>query len=192
MVKSQGSIYPVVIKAGAGQVALSHASGRHFNLLNAPGPVLVKFDGLPYSLMRPGQKLSWDAPEFFERIEFQSPNKTRIDLEFWAGFVAFSDNRLDQIEAPTVPVAWPGTQIEPESAVVLTGNPTEDLYRRKCFTISNLDHNVELELCDKDGTPWGIVRPGETITHAISGYVAIKNRQAAAVAVRIGETWWSL
>lgn len=196
MLTQFGTIYRPIIPAG---VPLTQdIRGRAFYYVNGATPILVKFDTQPANLLRPGQGFTAQGEDVFDRIEISIPDGTAQQISFWAGFVQFVDNRQDQVEARTVfvPVVSGGNLaggvLAPNGFINLPGSPTEELYRRKAVQIANLDPAVNLELRDAAGHVGLIVRPGETLTQPVSGFIRVANPAGAGVAVRISEIWWTL
>lgn len=196
MLKNFGTIYRPIIPAG--QPLTQDIAARHFYYVNGAVPIRVKFDRAGDCILRPGQGVSADVGDNFSRLEISTIDGTAQAISFWAGFVQFIDNRQDQIEARTecVPIAtsaaWDGTQMDSYSTIELPGTPTETLYRRRAVVVSNLDPSAVIELRDGSNVVTGIVRPGETITHNVSGPVFIGNNTGAAVPATISEIWWTL
>lgn len=190
MLTKHGSIHRVVIPDGENVPGPLNASGSSLFIVNTVGRIRVKIDDQPENILKTGQGFNAFAGDTFSRIEFRSVNGKRTELDVWVGYTEFIDRRLDQIAAPSLMVPYPLAAIPPKQTVDFKGNPTKDLIRRESITISNESSEGKLKLVNASGYAWGIVRPGESITHHTSEYVGVYNESGAAISVVIGENWW--
>jgi hypothetical protein len=177
----------------SGLIAMPFA-GTDFFLVSADGPVRVKLGKQIEATLKPGESLKMGTP--FERVEIRRVNATATQVEIWVGFAEFRSNRFNQIEAATefVPVADGGAYVAGVLAAAgvldLPGTPTNARIRRKAVQIFNMSPDANVELRDAAGLVGGVVRPGETITQPVSGFIRIANPTLAGLALRVSELWW--
>lgn len=186
------SIYRIFLKAG--QTLPHPAAGRFLQYVDGNAPVDVRKDGVDWSTYWIGTGTG-ERP--FRSFEVRNPEPYDVTVYFWAGEEEFIDRRRNQIEAPTefAPVAdvagvYVGGVLAPGAALNLSGAAPEGRVRRKAVQVFNLDPAVNILLQDSAGRTGGVVRPGETITQPVSGFLRIKNDAGAGLACAISEIWW--
>lgn len=196
MQPKNSNLYTVPLQPGIN--SFNHP-GRFFRLLEAPVPIGVKLgDMSPIRALRAGQGVPLDKGEEFPRYELTNPLPGILRVTYWVGFVDFSDNKIDQIEAATefAPVAdvagvYVGGVLAAGASIDLLGDVTPGRLRRKAVQVFSLSPDANLLLCDLTGRVGGVVRPGETITQPVSAPIRITNPTAAPLACWLSEIWWT-
>jgi hypothetical protein len=72
----------------------------------------------------------------------------------------------------------------------LSGVAPAGYVRRKAVQVSNLDPGSNLLIQNAAGVTGLVVRPGETITQPVSGFLRIRNATGAPIAAVISEVFW--
>lgn len=196
-IQRHSSLYTFTLQPGAGKVLPQVIPGQYWSYVEGTGPILVRLDEQPASLIDPGVTLFAGEGQQFDRFEMSNPTGLAMTIVVWIGYTDRIDRRRNQIEAPTefvpVPSAAPyvGGVLAATSQLDLPGNPTTTRIRRKAIVVVNLDPAIALELCDAAGVVGAVVRATESVTLPISGFVRIKNSSGAPVACHLSEIWWN-
>jgi hypothetical protein len=197
--RRHSSTYDLTIPAGAGRVLPQHIAGRFWTYVEGPGALVVRFDETPSCIMVPGQGIRADdfvGRDEFERFELSNPTGLEITVRLWVGYTEFTGYSRNQVEAPTefVPFAPSGDYapgiLAANGVIDLPGTSSLARIRRKAVQIANLDPSATLYLCDAANVVGMVVRAGETITQPLSGFVRLRNTNAAPMAIYGSELWW--
>lgn len=171
-----------------GGVGFSNLGGTYIEIVQSYGPVLVIIDQTEPRELLANQ--GFRVAGGFERLTFRTPDGRAAVIRIWAGDDEFINRRQEQISAPSIMSPWEGNAVASNQTVPFTGALDGDRIRRESITISNMSPEGNLLLVNQAGLTWGVVRPGETITHRTSEYVGVKNTAAYAISAIIGENWW--
>lgn len=185
-------IYKLYLKAG--QTLPQTIAGNYLQYVDGSAPVEIRKVGGSWDQYWIG---TGTGNERFTGFEVRNPAAYEVAIYLWVDTVEFIDRRRNQIEAPTefAPVQdvagiYVGGAILGNQALDLSGAAGAGRVRRKAVQISNLDPAQNLLLQDNAGRTGFIVRPGESITQPISGFLRIKNAQTDPVACAVSEIWW--
>lgn len=171
--------------------------GRFWELVSAPAPIGVKVGEMPEVLLSPGQGLGpWQAPDEFDGYELRNPLAEAITIQFWCGYVGFTDNRRDNTESPTESVGRGITSIAGTTATDLVPVITGTRIRRKAVIVSNFDAAVSIYVSDYTPADSGkgnivaTVGPGQCVILPISEPCRLKNTTAGAVSCAVADIYW--
>ena len=186
-------IYKLTLNAG--QNLPQQIGGRYFQFIEGPAPIRVRLFGGSFSEFWVGT--GTQSPEAFPSLELENPETYAVTVFIWVDENEWIDRRRNQIEAATdlIPVAdvagvYVGGALLANAALDLSGAAPDGYVRRKAVQVANLDPAVNLLLQDAAGRTGFVVRPGDSITQPVSGFLRIKNDQATPVACAISEIFW--
>ena len=195
MNNSNSKLYRVRVPAG--EVLPIKISGRHVSVVATPIPLIVRIGDMSENDFLSGQGVSFDAGESFDRVEVSHKGDAAIFVEIWIGWVAFVDNRRDNIESPTITVGRAFIQIGANAIIDLIPEITGSRIRRKALIISNYDPAITIFVSDSSSANVNkgniIARVGreEAIILPISEACRLRNDTGAPVSCSVGEIYWT-
>ena len=182
------------IPLNAGQTLPQECAGRFLQYVEGPAPLELRKDGTDWGLFYVG---TGTGQGDFKKFEVRNPNAYAVTVTIWADKEEYIDRRRNLIEAATelVPVGDVAAVFVAGSMLAganldLSGVAPAGYVRRKAVQVSNLDPGSNLLIQTAAGVTGLVVRPGETITQPVSGFLRIRNATGAAIAAAISEIWW--
>lgn len=185
-------IYRFFLKAG--QNLAQPLAGDFLQYVDGSAPIRIRKNGGSWSEYWIGTGTGRGS---FTSFEVENPAPYDVTVFLWVDVEEFVDRRRNQIEAPNEFAAvedragiYVGGAILANQSLDLSGAAPEGRVRRKAVQVANLDPAVNLLLQDATGRTGFVIRPGESITQPVSGFLRIRNNQAAPVACAVSEIWW--
>lgn len=150
-------------------------------------------DGAPFLPYEQGDREDLPAGISFQRLEVRNPTLIPAKVKLYSGYGRRSAQRQAVIEPRTRVEARNGVlpvNTDPASVIDLSASYMPGDIRRKSITITNVDPNNALKLCDPVGAVFQTIFPETSVILPISEGLFLKNPNAAAVAYEVGSIYW--
>jgi len=165
--------------------------GTFFRIVSANAAFTLRIDSQSGVQLHSGDLYRCPGDTFFRRLVIINASTTdTLAVTITVGQGDFSASNGAQIPWATRIIGQAAASLAGVTTLALPGTPSGNLVQRASVQVSNEDPNLSLELWDQSGNRVLVVFPLTSAERPLSGYIAVRNPNGAAIACAISETWY--